>query len=327
MRVFLFVNRVVELGSRQTTALLAAAFCRLDQRVVIADVGALSFATSGGSVSFAAVGIELPSDCRTSEQVAEYSAQGRSSAEFRLDATDLIMIRTNPGRDTQRHQIHQNFLHLLMLAANAGIQVVNSPGRLSFFASKASLAMLDGKYRPTMAVLTTVSDVISWVNEAPVECVVKPLMGSRGANVMRVHSRMPNLKAEIEKALTDQPVVVQHFVQAKHPGDRRIVVLDGDVLETAEGIAGIARHPGEKDFRANLHAGGTAHPVWLDENDRDAVQRAAVLLAENGIRLAGVDLIGDQIIEFNVFSTGGLFDANRFAKTDFAEIIAQRVLQ
>ena len=121
-------------------------------------------------------------------------------------------------------------------------------------------------------------------------------------------------------------MVAQHFIAADHPGDRRVVVLDGKILEANGHIAGIERRPAENDFRGNLHAGGTAHPFTLTPTERAAAEHAAMLLRASGIRLAGVDLIGDQIIELNVFSTGGLYDANRFANIDFTEMIVQRLV-
>ena len=184
--------------------------------------------------------------------------------------------------------------------------------------------MLDPKYRPEMIVTGDLQHVVDFVREAPVDCVVKPLLGSRGHNVLRFSNDHADLSTLLTKTFAGQHVVAQHFVAADHPGDRRVVVLDGKILESAGGIAGIERHPTAGDFRGNLHAGGLAHPLFLNEVQRDAANHAARLLLNYGIRLAGVDMVGDKIIEFNVFSTGGLYDGNHFANTDFTETIVLR---
>jgi glutathione synthase len=63
----------------------------------------------------------------------------------------------------------------------------------------------------------------------------------------------------------------------------------------------------------------------LKEPCKEFAEYGAKLLFENGIRLAGVDLIGDRIIEFNVFSTGGLYDSIQFSGVRFDDVVSQRL--
>ena len=49
------------------------------------------------------------------------------------------------------------------------------------------------------------------------------------------------------------------------------------------------------------------------------------MLAEDGIFLAGLDLIGDRIVEVNVFSTGGFHPAWRYYGREFTEAVIRRV--
>ncbi len=254
------------------------------------------------------------------------SEQRRPLSCFSITNEDTVLIRTNPGRDPTRHVIHHTFLELMMIAEASGIRIINSPAHLTRFASKSSLLLLNQKYRPEMLVSASHRALTDFVRNAPGDCVVKPVFGSRGKNVLRVSSDQQALVSLLAATFPDEPVVAQHFVTANHPGDRRVVVLDGEILESNGCIAGIERHPAAGDFRANLHAGATPHPLSLNELEREAATHAAKLLFDHGIQLAGVDMIGDKIIEFNVFSTGGLFDGNRFADTEFTTIIIERFL-
>ena len=79
-------------------------------------------------------------------------------------------------------------------------------------------------------------------------------------------------------------------------------------------------------MQINLHTGGTAHRDTLDDSARTTAEYAAKLLNDHGIWLAGVDLIGDKIIEFNVFSTGGLSSAEQFAGLNFSDAIVGELL-
>ena len=176
-----------------------------------------------------------------------------------------------------------------------------------------------------MIVTHSVEQIQSFVANSPVECVAKPLFGSRGENVIRISSETNELESILSNTFGETTLVVQQFIHADHAGDKRVVVLGGKVLEIEGQLAGIERHPASGDFRANLHAGGTAHKLTLTPKARTTAEYAAKLLHENGIWLAGVDLIGYKIIEFNVFSTGGLYDSINYSGIRFDEEIVDRL--
>lgn len=371
MRVFVVVNHVREIGFRQTTTLLINAFDRQGDDVYLVDVDGLHFSdtplpeATNSPISVDAIGLpsrptEKPSaktkvtevDVESLQAIEDFASNITDDDFDRVELAkgDLVLIRTNPGRDAGRAQVHQTFLELCQLAQALGVTIINTPHRLAFFASKAAIALLPPDQRPVMRISDRLTDISAFIESANVECVVKPLVGSRGENVIRLSSTMDsmaipseNLSEKLSQEQTpdslpttiasqlaqtyreEVPLVVQHYVASDEPGDKRVVVLDGLILEREGHVAGIHRLPAKGDFRANLHAGGSAHPLTLTSPQREAVEAAAKLLAANGIRLAGVDLVGDKVIEFNVFSTGGLFDSIQFSNVDFAQIIAKRL--
>ncbi|MFT5303563.1 MAG: glutathione synthase [Mariniblastus sp.] len=328
MRVFVVVNQVDEIGFRQTTALLIAALVRKNHDVWLANVDAFSVTALDGQNTVFARAVRMKSSVNfQSEQVASFAKAGPASSLQQIEPGDLILIRTNPGRDIARTQIQESFLHLCVAAQAVGIRVVNSPENLRYFASKSSLVSVAPEFRPSMVVTSDLQQVIDFVNDAPADCVAKPLFGSRGENVIRVSNSTNDVEAILASTFGQTTLVVQQFVDADHPGDKRVIVVDGEILEVDGHIAGIERHPPSDDFRANLHAGGSAHQLTLSEGALAATQHAAKLLHENGIWLAGVDLIGEKIIEFNVFSTGGLYDSIKFSGIPFDEVIVERLLR
>ena len=230
---------------------------------------------------------------------------------------DIVLIRTNPGRDLQRSNLHRAFLHWCRIAVSCGIRVINHPEKLDFYASKAAVLSLPEAFRPAMLVSNDHDQIASFIKDLGCDCVIKPLTGSRGENVIRVHPSTSELKHLLSTVYTNQSVAVQQFVESDEPGDQRVVVLDGEVIRHGRHVAGIHRIPAKGDFRANLHAGGKAAPLQLTARQFDCVHHAARMLYNDGIRLAGIDLVGHKVIEFNVYSTGGMYDANRFAQTDF----------
>ena len=321
------VNRVGEVGFRQTTALLVASLVRRHCEVYLANVDAVSFASHEGGPGFFAECIRvLPSEKCDSNEVEATAKSALTHTQVRLGSDDVILIRTNPGRDLDRMPVHDTFLDVCRAAKLRGIGVINDPDHLQFFASKASLAAIDPNYCPPMMVSHSHSSIVEFVKSSNCDCVIKPLAGSRGQDVIRVNGKTDDLLGRVAKTFGQRGLVAQHFVDADQPGDKRVVVVNGEILRSGDELGGIERHPATNDFRANLHAGGTAHRLTLTKSEREAAEYAAELLNANGIWLAGVDLIADKIIEFNVFSTGGLFDAIRFSGIDFGDVIVDRFL-
>jgi glutathione synthase len=326
MRVFVFVNRVQEIGPRQTTALLIAALHRQGHEVWLADVDGISLVGSNVAqqIQLQADVIKLhiaePFDSAAVASFAE-SINSSSFSELAITTDDLILIRTNPGRDLDNSGKHGLFLELCKIAKSFGIRVVNDPTNLAFFASKTAVALLPQQFRPEMLVTHKFDEAVAFIKDMNRECVIKPVLGSRGNNVIRISEATDGLQHEMAARFGDQSIVIQRFIDCDEPGDKRVVVLGGKLIEHNGHLAGIHRIPAAGDFRANLHAGGQAQPLTLSDAQRDAALTAASILYHNGIQLAGIDLIGTKVIEFNVFSTGGLFDANSFANFDFAENI------
>ncbi len=332
MKIFVVVNQVHEIGYRQTTALLIAAFAKLGHEVSLAGVDGFSVDASfdpGGTREsrFLVACKSLPAnEAFDFNAVEDFAASKEPLLDKEVVRGDLIFIRTNPGRDKERSSVHDAFMNLCHAAQTSGIRVENDPTHMMFFASKASLVSVAPQYRPPLLVSTQVGSIVDFVRQSKKNCVIKPLVGSRGQSVVRVRHDEEGLESLIPSIFGTECVVAQHFVEADHPGDKRVVVLDGKILEIDGHLAGIERRPAGKDFRANLHVGGTAHPLTLSDSARLTAEYAASLLFDYGIRLAGVDLIGDRIIEFNVFSTGGLFDAESYSGIDFSEEIAKAMV-
>ena len=327
MRIFVVVNRVREIGFRQTTALLIAALVRDGHDVWLLDVDAMSVEALGTSINVLGQACQVPASANCHcQQIESYVQSAPIHLRQKIQRDDLILIRTNPGRDVARMQIHESFLHLCVTAKSLGIRVVNAPEHLRFFASKSSLLVLEPSYRPAMVVTGNQQQAMEFVKSSPSDCVVKPLFGSRGENVIRVSRSCKNLKETIHTTFGASTLVVQQFVNANHVGDKRVIIVGGEILQSNGHFAGIERRPTDSDFRANLHAGGSAHPLRLSDSAVAATHHAAGILQQHGIWLAGVDLISDKIIEFNVFSTGGLFDSIEFSNIRFDEMIARKLV-
>jgi len=312
MRLAVLVNRTKELHPEQTTALLVARAVDLGHDTWLVEVGDLGRAPDGAVLASARRA--------TVGGPAERTLAGIGPAEpVRLDDFDTVLVRTNPARDPRRAWAHQAALALLRALKARGVRVVNDPEGLVWATSKLHLSTFPESIRPRTLVSRDPDALRTFVAEAPGDVVLKPVSGTRGRDVFRVaHDRRENLAQIVDVLVRDGLAMAQDYVAEARDGDVRLIVLDGELLRVGDRHAAVRRVPSTSDFRSNVAVGGHPAPVeHLTPGMRRAVELAGPRLVADGLRLAGLDLVGDRVVEVNVFSPGGLFDAERFLGVDF----------
>ena len=149
-------------------------------------------------------------------------------------------------------------------------------------------------------------------------CAVKPIDGHAGHGVLILDSSDPNLGSLAELVTREgrRAVVVQPYLPEVVGGNKRIFVLDG------EPQAAVFRYPQRSDFRI----GEPAEPAPLTARDRHICRRLAPALARNGLRIAGLDVIGPYLIEVNLTSPGALRKADALLGTSLCADVVNGVL-
>jgi glutathione synthase len=152
--------------------------------------------------------------------------------------------------------------------------------------------------------------------------VVKPLHGNAGKAVFKVGRDGANLASLIEMFNTAyrEPHVVQAFVPEISEGDKRIVLVDGEVA------GAINRIPGEGEIRSNLAVGGSAAKTELTETEREICAALGPELKARGLIFVGIDVIGGRwLTEINVTSPTGIVAIDAFNGTDTPALIWQAI--
>jgi glutathione synthase len=150
------------------------------------------------------------------------------------------------------------------------------------------------------------------------EVVIKPLHGNAGKAVFKVGRDGANLSALIEMFNTAyrEPHVVQAFVPEIAQGDKRIVLVDGEVA------GAINRIPGAGEIRSNLAVGGSAVKTGLTATELQICAALAPELKARGLIFVGIDVIGGKwLTEINVTSPTGIVAIDRFNGTDTPALI------
>ncbi len=324
MRAAVIVNEFETLVPSQATAMLIYALAEVVDEAYVLGVADLGVAGDGGLTASArrvpGPGGRDPAQAGpiAMDAVAVCIAELGQVAPCALPLADCdaILIRTNPARDG-RSWAHDGALELLDQLHHRGVQVVNRPDGLRAAGSKLFLAALPAWTRPATLISADRAALEGFVRDAGGPTVVKPVRGTRGADVFKLTPDAVNVRVTLDVLLRQGFVMAQGFVPAAVDGDTRVIVLDGEIL-TIDGVAAaIRRVPSAKDFRSNLHTGGHAEPATLSDGMRAAVAAIGPLLCARGIRLAGLDFLGDLVCEVNVFATGGFRDAERFGQRPF----------
>ena len=150
------------------------------------------------------------------------------------------------------------------------------------------------------------------------EIVVKPLHGNGGKAIFKVGRDGANLSSLIEVFNTAyrEPHMVQAFLPSVAEGDKRIILIDGEVT------GAINRIPGEGEIRSNLAVGGKAAKTDLTAREKEICAALAPELKRRGLLFVGIDVIGGEwLTEINVTSPTGIVAIDRVNGTDTAGLI------
>ena len=209
---------------------------------------------------------------------------------------DAVVMRTDPPVDTD----YLLATHLLGIAEANGARVLNRPACLRDFNEKLAILNFPQFIAPTRvsADATAIGDFLAEHQDI----IVKPLTEMGGSGIFRLTLADPNRNAILE-TLTQRgrrAIMAQRYLPAISEGDKRILLIDGEVVPWA-----LARIPMAGETRGNLAAGGTARAQPLSARDQKIAEAIAPWAQANGIFLAGLDVIGDCLTEINVTSPTG----------------------
>ncbi|MEO1488636.1 MAG: glutathione synthase [Pseudomonadota bacterium] len=224
---------------------------------------------------------------------------------------DVVLMRQDPPF----HMGYITATHMLDRIAGETL-VVNDP--VSVRNAPEKVMVLDyRRFMPPTLVTRSVDEVRRFMAEHGA-VVVKPIHGNGGKAIFRVPADGDNLTAlfEVFNQTWPEPHMVQPFLPEVAEGDKRIVLVDGEVA------GAINRIPGEGEFRSNLAMGGSAEATGLTEREQEICKAMAPELKRLGLTFVGIDVIGGKwLTEINVTSPTGIVAISQFDGTDVAGMI------
>ena len=151
---------------------------------------------------------------------------------------------------------------------------------------------------PANIVTATKSDIIDFLTQHG-EIIIKPLSQCFGNGVMYLKVGDKNTLVIID-SLTNkgkQLVMVQKYIKKAEFGDKRVLFLGEEVLPYT-----VRKLPSNNDFKFCEHKDECIIKAELTSSEKEKFKAVAKVLNSQGIYMAGLDVIDEQIIEINVTS-------------------------
>jgi len=250
--------------------------------------------------------------------------QGSKSVKSRVtvDELDVLMLRNVPSDDyLKRPWASSSAAEFGRVAMRHGVIVVNDPNGLSKASTKMYFQLFPEEVRPRTLITRDRDEIKAFAHEEG-RCVLKPLQGSGGASVFLVQqSDIPNLNQMIDAVSRDGFVIAQEYLPAAEDGDMRLFVMNGRPLQVKGKYAAFRRVRSGGDMRSNIHAGGKLAPAEIGDLELRIAEIVRPKLVQDGMFLVGLDIVGDKLMEINVFSPGGLGSAQKFTKINFNKYV------
>jgi glutathione synthase len=329
MRLGFVVNDVATEHAEYTTTRLALAAKRRGHEVLLMGVGDLGHSASGEVLARARAPFDKSYRSPTSF-LQDIQAADRESELISVDEIDVLMLRNDPSADAIDRPWAQTsgVLFGQLTAATGGVIVVNDPGHLADAINKTYFQHFPEEVRPRTLISRNGSDIRDFVSELGGRAVLKPLQGSGGQGVFMVNGKKgQNLNQIIETITRDGYVVTQEYLEDAKKGDVRLFVMNGLPLEVNGKIAAFRRCNEADDIRSNMHVGGKAEKVKVTAEMLALVTMARPKLIQDGMFLVGLDVVGNKLMEANVFSPGGLGSAGILYEEDFAAAVIESLEQ
>lgn len=288
-----------------TTNTLGYAAYKRGHDVYYIGVGELAYVKDG----------HLSAQCKTisgtkfqSEKTFFAAVQKQDFQQITSEDLDVIFLRNNPADEIGEREWAQNAAFIfgeIALLDNA--IVLNHPKSLASAVNKLYFQHFPEILRPKTIITRNIEEVKAFFKSQKEKMILKPLQGSGGKNVFLMDKKNAhNLNQTVEAVCRDGYVIAQEYLPEATEGDIRLFLLDGKPLEVDGNYAAIRRVNASDDVRSNIHAGGSVKKAKITPEILELVDIVRPKLVQDGMFLVGIDIVGNKLMEINVFSPGGL---------------------
>lgn len=261
--------------------------------------------------------------------VAALNGKKAQAERISLDDLDVLLLRNDPASDVNtRPWARLAGINFARLAMRHGVIVLNDPDGLTHAINKMYLQTFPREVRPRTLITRNREEIKHFIADQNGWGVLKPLAGSGGRNVFLVNPQSgANLNQMIDAVSTEGYVIVQEYLAEAEQGDTRMFLMNARPLKYKGHYAAFhrVRHSGDSDFRSNMSAGASAAKAVVTEEMLGLAEMVRPGLIQDGMFLVGLDIIGNKLMEINVFSPGGLESLGKLEGINFGPAVISAI--
>lgn len=325
LTIGILVNDVDTEMPAAATTVIARACARAGHTVHMIGVGDLTY-RSDGSVS--AISRKAPRDGADSQEGFLAAVQGADAPRVPVETgtLDVLYLRYNPVEDEGDRPWESDAGILFgQMAVLQGVIVLSHPFTLPYAVSKMYLEHFPESVRPRTIITRSYDEVRRFFDEQKRRIVLKPLRGYGGKDVFLLDRDDTNMKQIVEAICRSSYLIAQEYLPAAKDGDIRLFLFNGKPLVVDGKYAALRRVNASGDFRSNMTAGGKPDKAEITPRILEIAEAVRPRLLADGIFDAGIDIVGDRLVEINAISAGGLNAAGRLEGVDFGAAVVELI--
>ncbi|MGJ1417345.1 glutathione synthase [Sphingobacterium multivorum] len=326
MKIAFVINQTHKETARFTTTLLALKAHQMGHEIYY--IGLADFYYESAYIA-AHVRKVLPDQMLTSANQLMEVLRTTEKTKMILEDMDVVWLRFDPVLDmVNRPWAAASALQFAALLKEKGVWVINDPDSLSRASNKLYLEGFDESIRPKTIVTRNYTDVIEFFEQQNKLIILKPLKGSGGKNVFLINKdNQQNLKQTVEAIARDGYVIGQEYLPEASRGDIRFFLLNGEPISINGKYATVHRVQQGDEIRSNVHQGAKTQAAIISPELLVMVDKIRDKLVQDGMYFVGLDVVGDRIMEINVFSPGALCQTEEIVKEDFSALIIKKIAE
>jgi glutathione synthase len=240
--------------------------------------------------------------------------------EDTIGSFDVVFLRYNPIREGAAHPSAPliDFGWRLKLG---GTLVVNDPEGLRRAGSRMYLADFPADVRMRTLVSRSKRRLREFVRALDAPAVLKPLAPRGDEHAFYVRRRqISNLNQIISTVTKNGYAVAQEYLPETDQGEKRLLLLNAEPIRAGKRAAIYLRRPAMVGGVAREGGPSRAKCDFGAVEARICDILRPKLLAD-GLHFVGVDIVGDRLLELNVFTPGGIHSIHELYGLDVADIV------
>lgn len=259
--------------------------------------------------------------------LASMQSEKAVPSRIAVEELDVLMLRNDPADETgYRAWAKSAGIIFARVAQRSGLIVLNDPDGLAEAMDKMYVHLLPATVRPNAIITQSRDEVKAFVKDVGGKAVLKGMQGTGHQSMFLVTpDNRANLNQMIEAITRDDYLIAEEYIPEAEQGSTRIFLLNGEPLRHNGKYAAFQWVRKDDDLRSNIHASGSTAKVTITDRHLQIAEAVRPQLVQDGMFLASLHIVGDKLIDINVFSPGGLGIAQSFEKANFSDAVIAAV--